>query len=79
MGESGARLRWHVYNLDMIPGFKKYGQIYIALVGAVVIIATALLTQGTEHNDTGWFYAFCLWLFAFSVFEVYSAKKGKDL
>lgn len=61
----------------MSPLFRKYGSVIISVIGAIAIIVTALLTSGTEHNDTGWLYAFCVWLAAFFIFEAYS-KKSKD-
>ncbi len=61
----------------MTPTSKSVGHIIIAVLGALAILGTAWRTKGTEWNDTGWFYAFCVWLFLHSVFEVYSRKKGK--
>ncbi len=63
----------------MTPLFRKHGSIIISIIGAIGIMVTALLTAGTEYNDTGWLYAFCVWLAAFFVFEAYSSKaKDKD-
>lgn len=58
--------------------FKKYGQIILAIIGALAIIATALWLKDTKYENV-WLYVFCIWLILYSVLEVYlKKKKDKD-
>ncbi len=68
-----------VYNIDMMPIFKKHGLIIFALIGALAIIGTAWYANGNDENNNAWLYVFCIWLILYSGYEVYSKrKKNRD-
>lgn len=59
---------------SMTQTAKRYGQILLSVLAAVAIIATALLTRGTE-NEGAFFYIIAIYFVLMGAFELYSRRR----
>jgi hypothetical protein len=55
---------------------KNFVMIMIAFVGAIAIIVTAFIANGSEREDA-WLYVLSILLVVMAAYEVYSNRKGK--
>lgn len=63
--------------MGMTSFIKQFGPLILAIVGVLAIVATAWFGKDTEYENA-FFYVFCIWLILYSIFEVYSKRKGKN-
>ena len=56
---------------------KRHAQILLAVIGAMAIIATALLTQGTE-NEGAFLYVLAIYFVLFGALELYAGRRRRN-
>lgn len=58
----------------MMPFFKQYGTVILAIIAAAAMIGSALIWKNTAYENA-WLYILCVYLIVQGFWEAYARKK----